>query len=335
MQLPAPRGRLSQQVAHVLAGRAMEAPAVATLPRQDEDLLVNEDVQLALWMLFELHYRGFEDVDPDLEWDPLLIHSRSMLEANLEQTLRDLTADDVRRAASGTGDLPEQLTNLIDDLDGGPLASHLQRHATLAQFADFMRQRSIYHLKESDPQSFVLPRVDGPVKAALAELQYDEYGAGRPELLHASMFAEAMDAIGLDSTYGAHIDEAGALTLAVNNVMSMFALRRRLRGAALGHLAAFEATSSAPCRRIVSGVERLGLPEATRAYFDEHIEADAVHEQLAIRNICGVLVEGEPHLAEDVLFGAASCLKVDEIAGTALVDTWTRPSPQRLVGVNA
>ncbi|QIX27112.1 iron-containing redox enzyme family protein [Nocardioides sp. JQ2195] len=335
MQLPAPRGPLSQQVAHVLADRAMDAPVVTALPLQDDDLLVNEDVQLALWMLFELHYRGFDDVDPDLEWDPLLIHSRTMLEACLEQTLRRLTADDVRRAASSAGDLPEQLNHLIDELDGGSLASHLQRHATEEQFADFLRQRSVYQLKESDPQSFVLPRLDGPAKAALAELQYDEYGAGRPERLHATMFARAMEAIGLDSAYGAHVDEASAITLAVNNVMSMFALRRRLRGAALGHLAAFEATSSAPCRRIVSGIERLGLPEVTAAYFDEHVEADAVHEQLAIRNICGTLVEAEPELADDVLFGAASCLRLDGLAGAALVDMWSRPAPRHLVGVQA
>ncbi|WP_235735503.1 iron-containing redox enzyme family protein [Nocardioides alcanivorans] len=287
-------------------------------------------------MLFELHYRGFDGVDPDLEWDPLLIHSRGMLEGCLEEALRALTAADVRRAGHSGGDLTTQLTWLIDDLDRGSLATFLQRRATEAQFAEFMRQRSIYHLKESDPQSFVLPRIDGPAKAALAELQYDEYGAGRPERLHAGLFAQAMEAIDLDSGYGAHIDEASATTLAVNNVMSMFALRRRLRGAAMGHLAAFEATSSAPCRRIVSGIERLGLPTVTAAYFDEHVEADAVHEQLAIRNICANLVEAEPHLAADVLFGAASCLRMDQLAGTALVDSWrSRPAPRRLVEVHA
>src|SRR3546814_12371461 len=99
--------------------------------------------------------------------------------------------------------------------------------------------------------------------------------------------------------------------------MSMFALRRRLRGASLGHLAAFEATSSAPCRRIVGGVERLGLPQATAHHFDEHVEADAIHEQLAIRNICGTQVEADPRLAEDVLFGAASCLTMEQQPGAA------------------
>ncbi|WP_082748332.1 iron-containing redox enzyme family protein [Nocardioides jensenii] len=336
MQLPDPRGPLSQQVGHVLAGRACEGPAVTALPLPTGEVLDSEDLQLALWMLFELHYRGFDGVDPDLEWDPVLIHSRGMLEGCLEGELRGLTAEDVRRAQRRGGDLAGRLTWLIDDLDRGSLATFLQRSATVDQFADFMRQRSIYHLKESDPQSFVLPRIGGPAKVALAELQYDEYGAGRPERLHADMFGRALDAMALDSGYGAYIDEASAATLAMNNVMSMFGLRRRLRGAALGHLAAFEATSSAPCRRIVSGIERLGLPAATAAYFDEHVEADAVHEQLAIRNVCAALTDDEPELADDVLFGAASCLRMAEIAGEALVGSWSETPPrQRLVAVDA
>ncbi|KQY51629.1 MULTISPECIES: iron-containing redox enzyme family protein [unclassified Nocardioides] len=326
MQLPAPRGPLSQQVRLVLSGRAtqgsMDWSSVTSLPRPADRILHDEDFQLALWMLFELHYRGFDSVDPDLEWDPLLIHSRGMLEASLESLLRDLTADDVRRANRAGGCFTNRLSGLIDELDGGSLATFLQRRATSEQFADFMRRRSIYHLKESDPQSFVLPRIDGPAKVALAELQYDEYGAGRADRLHAGLFADALDALGLDSTYGAYIEEADATTLAVNNVMSLFALRRRLRGASLGHLAAFEATSSAPCRRILSGIERLGLPAATARYFDEHVEADAVHEQLAIRSICAAMVEGEPGLADDVLFGAATCLRVEAIASETLVETW-------------
>lgn len=324
MHLPVPRGPLSSRVVAVLSEESGDHASATSIRRSPcgSDLLHDEDFQLGLWILFEQHFRGFDDVDPDLEWDPLVLHARSGLEARLEEALRELTAADVRRAHGSAHSLEEQLTGLIDDLDGGSLAGFLHRHASRGEFADFLRQRSIYHLKESDPQSFVLPRIDGPAKVALAELQYDEYGAGAPDRLHARMFADALDAMGLDSAYGAYIDETTAITLAVNNVMSMFALRRRLRGAALGHLAAFEATSSVPCRRIAAGAERLGLPAATGAYFDEHIEADAAHEQIAIGDICATLADAEPLLADDILFGAACCLRLDEIAGDDLLATW-------------
>src|SRR3546814_18898755 len=97
----------------------------------------------------------------------------------------------------------------------------LQRRASQEQFADFMRQRSIYHLKESDPQSFVLARIDGPAKAALAEVQSDEYGAGAPDRLHAALFARALDALGFACTSGAYTAGARARPHAVHTSLSM------------------------------------------------------------------------------------------------------------------
>ena len=92
------------------------------------------------------------------------------------------------------------------------------------------------------------------------ELQYDEYGGGDPNRLHHHLFALGMEASGLEPTYDAHLDVVPFEVLEQNNALSLFGLHRRLRGAALGHLAAFEATSSLPSRRMAEGLERLGLP---------------------------------------------------------------------------
>ena len=114
--------------------------------------------------------------------------------------------------------------------------------------------------------------------------------------------------------------------------MSLFGLHRRLRGAAMGHLAAFEATSSVPSRKIAAGIERVGLPPAVAAYFHEHVEADAVHEQTAVRDICGSLVIADPSMLEDVLFGAACCLELASLSGSELLSRWT---PQAEVQMEA
>jgi hypothetical protein len=105
----------------------------------------------------------------------------------------------------------------------------------------------------------------------------------------------------------------------------MFALNRRLVAAGAGHFAAFEASSSVPSRRIAAGLERLGLPEAAD-YFDEHVEADAVHEQVAARDLCGSLVEGRPALATEVMFGAACALHLDGLSGRELLSRWSMGS---------
>ena len=318
--LPQPRGPLSEAVQRRLIGLPT---ATSTWPPIPEDPF-GDDAQLALWMLYELHYRGFADVPDVLEWDPELLSLRAALEAPFEVTLRRLAAPYVPGALAGSEDLVEQVRAVVEAVEVAPLAAYLQRHATREQVLHFLAERSVYHLKESDPHSFVLPRIDGRAKVALAELQYDEYGAGRPDRLHARLYADALAAAGLRTGYAAYVDQVGAETLAVNNVMSLFGLHRRLRGAALGHLAAFESTSSMPCRRIAAGAERVGLPPAVAAYFDEHVEADAVHEQVAARDMCGAWVAEHPDRRGDVLFGAAAALHLDALSAQDLMGRWTR-----------
>lgn len=332
MRVPDPRGPLSEAVATALrSGDAL--PDHVTAPTE---VLDDEDAQLALWTLFELHFRGFEDAAGDREWDPELLRLRGGLEAVMEQELREATRP-VVEGASDSGDLAEDLFTLVAADDGPSVASYLQRHATREQVLEFLRQRSLYALKESDAHSFVLGRLDGPVKAALAEIQYDEYGSGRPERLHSTLYADALDAAGLDSTYGAYLPEVHVETLAANNVQAVFGMRRRLRGAAVGFLAAFETTSSLPCRKIATGIERVGLPAATAEYFSEHVEADAVHEQVAVRDVCAGLVAREPQLREDVLFGVATSLHLDAVAGTRMLERWGaapgQASPTPVMGV--
>jgi pyrroloquinoline quinone (PQQ) biosynthesis protein C len=323
MRLPRPRGPLAERVLGVLHGEQdpgglRDLP----LPPASSSVLDDADFQLTLWVLYELHYRGFDEID-DHEWDPDVIAARGQLEVRFEAELRRRTADEVRRVLEVDEDLMHRIQRLVSTIEGPNVAGFLQREATVDQVRGFLARRSLYHLKESDPHSFVLARIDGRAKTALAELQYDEYGAGRPERLHARLYAEALRASGLDDGYGAYVEQTPATTLAVNNLMSLFGLHRRLRGAALGHLAAFESTSSLPCRRIAAGIERVGLPEATAAYFHEHVEADAVHEQVAVRDVCGGLLESDPGLLPDVLFGVAACLLLDVVDGADLMGEWT------------
>jgi hypothetical protein len=323
--LPRPRGPLSAHVIGALSHRHLSTTDGPDVDALVHDPLTDEDLHLALHVLYGLHYRGFADVPDDREWDPRLIGRRRQLEAVFERALRDETADAVAHVAGQGRDVVDRIRALIDEDDGPDVARFVQREATVDQVRDLLVQRSVYTLKESDSSSFLLPRVDGPVKVALAELQYDEYGGGRPDRLHAHLFARAMAALDLDPTFGRYVDDASGPTLANDNAMSMFGLHRRLRGAAIGHLATFEATSTMPCRKIAAGIERLGLDQDVWAYFDEHVEADAVHEEVALRDICGRLVADEPDLHDDVLFGAAACLLLDGQSGRALLDRWTAP----------
>lgn len=314
MRMPKPRGGLSEWVVNRLASTGEEslgpAPAADSWP----------DETVSLWTLHELSYRGFEDASDDAEWDPELLVVRHGLELVLEERLRSRW--DGADADPHPTDVPAALEALVDADDGPSLADHVRRQADLEQVLELLRQRSIYHLKESDPSAWVVPRLPVRAKAALMALQYDEYGDGDPNRLHAHLFARGLEGVGLRSEYGAYVDDALPETLEMNNAASLFGLHRRLRGAAMGHLAAFEMTSSLPSRKIVQGLGRLGLDGPMAAYYDEHVEADAIHEHLASRDICGTLAQDEPDQAAQILFGAFTCLDLEGRFATAMFSAW-------------
>jgi hypothetical protein len=307
--LPKPRGRLSE----IVLARLGDQPTHGTgLPVPESE----EDAAITLWTLHELSYGGFEDVDDGAERDPELFRLRCVLEDDLERRLR------ARWPGVPDADLATGFFDWVAAHDGPSLAQFVQTKATEEQVLDLLRVRSVYHLKEADPTSWVIPRLPAGPKAALVELQYDEYGGGDPERLHHALWARGMEASGLRPETGAYVDEAPVEVLEQNNALSAFGLQRRLRAAALGHLAAFEATSSLPSRRMAQGLERLGFPAEMVGYYTEHVEADAVHEQVALRDICVRLVEDEPGLEPDVWFGAWACLELESRMAQRLLDSW-------------
>jgi hypothetical protein len=293
---------------------ALTRPVAPLAPAPDPD--GEEDLQLALYLCYELHYRGLPDVDERWEWDPGLLALRAGLEAEFEAALR---RDVPVPSPGGAMDVALRAIETADDAPS--LSRHLERDGTLEQFREFVVHRSAYQLKEADPHSWAIPRLSGGPKAALVEIQADEYGGGDARRIHAQLFAEAMDALGLDSRYGAYVDHIPAVTLATVNLMSMFGLHRRLRGAIVGHLALFEMTSAIPNRRYGDGLRRLGVPQAT-GFFDEHVVADAVHENVAAVDLAGGLAKQDPRLEPDILWGAAALVELDGRFARHLLERW-------------
>lgn len=328
MRIPDARGPASAQLTALLAdsGGTLEdrtalRPAVDAAIADAADVVRDDDLQLTLFLLYELAYGGVDGGD-SLEWDPALLDARAVIERALETALRARVS--VPPPPSPDAESVAAALFALTGEDAGPsLARYVAKKATEEQFRELLVLRSVYALKEADPQSWAIPRLHGRAKAALVEVLADEYGDGRPHRMHSAIFAGAMAGAGLDSRYGTYLDAVPALTLASVNVMSLFGLHRRLRGASVGLFAAYEMTSSLPNRQYGNGARRLGYGEDVTWYFDEHVEADAVHEQIAARDLAGGLVEAEPELLGDVLFGAAAGLTVDGWSGGDVHAAWT------------
>jgi len=319
------RGPLSAALVRGLTGHEDSdhfAQAEAALARTD-DIVRDDDIQLSLFLLFASSYGALPQIDPAREWDPDLIATRRLLEDAFERALR--VSVPVPETPEATVDAVGRALFALAEADTGPsLSRYVAKKATTEQAREFFIQRSIYTLHEADPHSWAIPRLHGRAKAALVEIQSDEYGGGRPDRVHATIFAKAMRGAGLDDTYGAYLEQAPAITLASHNMMSMFGINRRLVGAIVGHLAAFEITSSIPNRLYGDGMRRLGFGDDVTDYFDEHVEADAVHEQIAARDLAGGLAEDHPDLLSDIMFGASACLTVDGWAAGHMLDAWER-----------
>src|SRR5215217_4550654 len=317
--LPSPRGAITDAL---FAALRRPPHALQSLPAPDPGRAeADEDLQLALYCCYELHYRGFSDVDERWEWSPGLLAARAVLEAPFEAAIMELAPPQPYERDPGEMDLA--LREVAADDDGPSVARFVETRAREEQLLEFLVHRSGYQLKEADPHSWAIPRLSGSAKAALVEIQADEYGGGRPERIHAQLFADSMCALGLDAEYGAYLDHLPAPTLATVNLMSLFGLHRRLRGAVVGHLALFEMSSSVPNRRYATGLRRLGM-EAATPFFDEHVEADAVHEAVAAVDLAGGLARQEPALADDILWGASALVALEAHWAEALIGAWAR-----------
>ncbi|MEU0334333.1 iron-containing redox enzyme family protein [Streptomyces sp. NPDC006193] len=310
-QLPPSRGPLSAAVTAYLRG-------TGPLPRPEDARSADpygDDLQLALYLCYELHYRGFAGVPPQTEWDPELLRVRAALEQRFLAALRaDAPVHDSLDDALGA--------LLVEPAQGTGISHFLCDEGELWQVREYAAQRSLYHLKEADPHAWVLPRLWGRAKAAMAAVEFDEFGGGRAERVHARLFADLMRDLGLDPAYGRYLGAAAAEMLAVVNLMSLFGLHRDLRGALVGHFAEVEITSSPGSRRLAEAMRRTGAGPAAEFFYDEHVEADAVHEQVVRHEVIVGLLEEEPELAADVAFGIDATEYLEERLARRLLTDW-------------
>ena len=316
--LPSPRGPISEVV--ITALRRNSLVPLLTAVTLFDDPLTGEDSHLALHCCYELFHDGYCGVDDGWEWEPPLLRLRRRLE---QRFLTALRAEHHPSPAATVEEVDRALRALLASGAGTPSPSrHLAERGTLEQLRELMVHRSIYQRKEADAHTFAIPRLRGEAKSAMVLIQADEYGQGRPGRSHAELFATTMERLGLDPTPGAFIDSVPGVTLATDNLSSMFGLHRALRGALVGHLAVFEMTSVVPMGRYADAIRRLTGDDVAAEFYDVHVEADAEHEVIAATRLVAGLVRHDPGLAGDVLFGAGALMHVEARLARHLVGSW-------------
>jgi hypothetical protein len=311
---PAPRGPVSSFVLEHLLQPPHDLPV---WPVAEDDPFEGDDTHLALYLLYELHYRGVEGVDEAWEWHPDLLRLRAQLERRFTDAL-----------VEAVGEVPEvdDVTTFLQQLTtpkGGPsIAAWVEEQGTLHHLREQAVHRTAWQLKEADPHSWAIPRLAGRPKAALIEIQADEYGDGVEGDIHAELYALTMERLGLSSRPNDYLDLLPGITLATVNLVSMFGLHRRWVGALVGHLAVFEMSSVTTMARYASALRRLDFDPWTILFYDTHVVADAHHQTVAATDLAGGLVEQEPRRAADVAFGALSLAKLEARLTERVLGAW-------------
>ncbi|MDQ5893789.1 MAG: hypothetical protein QG596_50 [Actinomycetota bacterium] len=277
------------------------------------------DFQLTQYLLHELDYRSIPGIGDSWEEDVEIFELRNFLDAAFLGSLETAVGGFEPVIPGAVGD---ELFRLEREDEGPGLSRYLEFSADVHQFREFMVHRSLYQLKEADPHTWAIPRLAGKPKAALVEVQTDEYGGGDPERMHSRLFASAMEGVGLDSSENAYLDRIPAPTLATVNLMSALGKKRSRRGAITGHLAMFEMSSAIPNRSYGNGLRRLGFDEPVTRFFDEHVEADSVHENIAAYDLAQGLAMLEPELTSDIQFGARALILLEQRLAVHLLGCW-------------
>ncbi|WP_433722830.1 iron-containing redox enzyme family protein [Nocardia sp. CA-129566] len=308
--LPQPRGEISAAIVDLLRGAGDSVPRLGAVDPYGEDL------HLALYTCYELHYHGFESVGDGWEWDPGLLRLRAEMESAF--------LDALHREVSGGDDIEGELEQLlVEPVEGTGVSAYLRDVGEWWQMREYFVQRSIYHHKEADPQAWVIPRLRGQAKASLVAVEFDEFGGGRGERVHAQLYVDLLAGAGLNPAYLHYLDFVPAPMLAVVNMMSLFGLHRQLRGASVGHFATVEIASPPGAQRMVDALRRLQADPACLRFYLEHIEADAVHEQVLRRDVIGDLLSRQPDLTASVVFGIqATNLLEDRFAEHVIERCW-------------
>ncbi|MCW3013670.1 MAG: iron-containing redox enzyme family protein [Solirubrobacterales bacterium] len=184
------------------------------------------------------------------------------------------------------------------------MGPYIRDTITLDQLKEIVAQRSLFFLKEPDPWAMVIPSLQGPAKAGLLDLLLDEYGWGRHDHMHSTVYEHLMRRLDLDTAYDAYLPRASWQFLATMNLQGLYARHRRLCRRMYGYIYLVEADSPRSMRNYIAGYHRLGITdEDILKFYDLHITADEGHQDVALNEVVMPVVRAEPAAMEEVARG--------------------------------
>jgi hypothetical protein len=128
--------------------------------------------------------------------------------------------------------------------------------------------------------------IDGPAKLELAQNYWDEMGNGRLDRVHTELHRKLARALGLRAIAREDLPIEALERAALG---SLLATNRWLQPEMVGALGLIELQAGPRCRKVVTGLERLGAGWDALDFYAEHAEADPRHGKDWVDKVVGSL----------------------------------------------
>ena len=302
------------------------AAATSTAAFDDEDPVALDAAHRSLYHLYAQNAWAPTSAMRDNQHHPTMVAVLAALEAGFERWLGRFALPE---------DLPEQpaeftawlrdlaLERDLPQIPPSGLGPFIRDEITRDQLREIVAQRSLFFLKEPDPWAMVIPSLRGKAKAGLLDLLLDEYGWGRYDQMHSTVYEELMIALDLDTGYDAYADRASWQYLASMNLQNLYARHSRLCRRMYGYIYLIEADSPRSMKNYLAAWDRLGLgnDERVTRFYELHVTADEGHQDVALNEIILPVVEEQPDARSDIARGVLEGHAVHRLFGAHLADT--------------
>lgn len=283
-----------------------EATSHAAFAEGDERAL--EDAHRTLYAIYAQNAWSPADAVRVNQHDPTVAAVLASLEDGLESWLSsfdlpEAPPEDPEEFTAWLTDLA--LHRSLDQVPASGLGDFIRDDIALDQLKEIVAQKSLFFLKEPDPWAMVIPSLHGVAKAGLLDLLLDEYGWGRYDQMHSTVYEDLMRALDLETGYDAYLGRASWQYLASMNLQNLYARHRRLCRRMYGYVYLIEGDSPASMKDYLAAWDRLGLgdQEAITRFYELHVTADEGHQDVALNEIILPVVREEPSAREDIARG--------------------------------
>jgi hypothetical protein len=261
--------------------------------------------------VYALHLAPLDELGGAEQWQH---HPRvSELKLQLEARFRDrLDEGPAHPADEDAGGVMRRLAHreLVP-----PLYDWLAEEATVEELVDFISIEGGPDANFDDLVALCQIGLRGTPKLTLGWNYWDEMGRGELSAVHTELHHKMVDALGVRSVPVSELPLAALERSALNGYL---ATNRALHPEMIGGLGMIECQAGPRCRKVVTAMRRLDLPDDALAFYAEHATADPHHGKDWIDHAIQPLAAQHPTWLPRITTGARWRLRVNQHFFTAM-----------------